>query len=117
MLLNSTKLYGYKHYGDECVYPRANINYRSIRIENAESEPVSIYFHNFKREIHLASKSSLPVAIPNQGSGHYEITILKDGKVVSQTYPLKNTSNYVVLRKTLIGWTVTYFSNPVIKAS
>lgn len=119
MLLNSLKLYGYKSTSDETVYPRANINHRSIRIENAENEPISVHFHGFDRPrvLNMSSKSSIPIAIPTQGSGHYLITILKDGKVVSETFPLKNTSNYVVLRKTLIGWMATYFSIPVIKAS
>ena len=115
--LNSNLLHGYKCVGQEVYLPRRNINYRTVRIDNYNSEPITVRFLTGKKDYHMPANSYVSVSIPNQASEISEyIVLLQNGKLCSDKQIVKNTSNYLVLRKALVGWQITYFNMPVFKA-
>lgn len=115
--LLTNKLHSFRNDESETYLPRKNIHYRSIRIDNSNPEPITINFVGSGTKYTMPSNSTIKISIPSQASDISESIILTQGsKICSTPYILKNTSNYIVLRKTLIGWMPVYYSTPVMKA-
>lgn len=115
--LLADKLHAHRSDESETYLPRKNIHYRTIRFDNSEPEPVTINFVNSGVRHTMPSNSTIKLALPSQSADLSEYIILTQGaRVCSSPYILKNTSNYIVLRKTMGGWMPVYYSTPVMKA-
>lgn len=115
--LLTDKLHSFKNDESETYLPRKNIHYRSIRIDNSNPEPITINFVASGVKYTMPSNSTIKISVPSQASDTSESIILtQSGRICSTSYILKNTSNYIVLRKTIMGWMPMYYSTPVSKA-
>lgn len=113
------KLQGFHHYGQEVSNFRRNIDYKKFEFQNDGYEDVSILLTQYdtqKRESFIIPKRStiiLGLDLDSNVSIQVKSVI---GKVLSNTKFLNQHLSLVVVKPSVVGWSIIFYKKAMLKA-